>query len=568
MWKCIKCETINDEQNRFCIVCGEFRAAEIVQEKTVISRMNDSEQKSDESIVLGIDGTGHHTEKAKHGASVRGKRFVATCLIVTALSCIAAIGTFVVREKTAQQAAMEQEAEMQETMASQMTESESHAEELNAEEESQVREVEDLKTFLGLDVNEFAYEHQPLREFSDYSRWGVYSDDMSASAYIGDNRVSLIEIQDTEDYSICGLISGQDLDEAVSHLEQSGYKAMGKDPDGYLTYEKGTEFRIGLKTFDPDPDVVECIYVEDLTACLDLSYFWKKDIREFAEKMPRFADAGASAGIQYSHCGTDVCADLRSPEINYIGFSYQENPYSICGVRYGMHKDEAAEALKERGYVLIEKETDEKNQYYRKDELMMSVTCVDWDQPTVECAHMVQYKPINPQYILPFSDVAPLTEADLSGLTGWELTLARNEIYARHGYIFTNPDVAAYFQEQSWYLGTQDANTFDFGLLSEIETNNVFFIQNYENKLYALQQEQIQTETNENQTSGDTASDHYQENVNTDAWHGTGNENSGVIVDVFVPDEGDENDTGNENSFPGVIEVYDEEGNLIYVITP
>ena len=56
--------------------------------------------------------------------------------------------------------------------------------------------------------------------------------------------------------------------------------------------------------------------------------------------------------------------------------------------------------------------------------------------------------------------------------------------------------------------------------------------------------------------------------MNTDAWHGTGNENGGVIVDIFVPDEGDKNDTGNENSSPGVIEVYDENGNLIYVITP
>lgn len=34
----------------------------------------------------------------------------------------------------------------------------------------------------------------------------------------------------------------------------------------------------------------------------------------------------------------------------------------------------------------------------------------------------------------------------------WELSIMRNEIYARHGYAFANKEMAAYFAEQDWYI--------------------------------------------------------------------------------------------------------------------
>jgi len=34
----------------------------------------------------------------------------------------------------------------------------------------------------------------------------------------------------------------------------------------------------------------------------------------------------------------------------------------------------------------------------------------------------------------------------------WELSIMRNEIYARHGYAFANKDMAVYFAEQDWYI--------------------------------------------------------------------------------------------------------------------
>lgn len=56
-----------------------------------------------------------------------------------------------------------------------------------------------------------------------------------------------------------------------------------------------------------------------------------------------------------------------------------------------------------------------------------------------------------PDYILPYSDSAYLTEADLTGLTPEQLRIARNEIYARHGRIFKDEELAEYFGGKSWY---------------------------------------------------------------------------------------------------------------------
>lgn len=60
-------------------------------------------------------------------------------------------------------------------------------------------------------------------------------------------------------------------------------------------------------------------------------------------------------------------------------------------------------------------------------------------------------------YILADSHERYYTEDELSGLTKNQLAIARNEIYARHGYIFKkNQTMKKYFEGKSWYKGTKD----------------------------------------------------------------------------------------------------------------
>ena len=88
----------------------------------------------------------------------------------------------------------------------------------------------------------------------------------------------------------------------------------------------------------------------------------------------------------------------------------------------------------------------------------------------------------NSDYILPGSDKGNLTEADISGMDKDMLALARNEIYARHGYIFQDPTFSDYFNSKSWYTPQYTADQFDSSVFNQYERQNILFIQSYEEK--------------------------------------------------------------------------------------
>ena len=83
-------------------------------------------------------------------------------------------------------------------------------------------------------------------------------------------------------------------------------------------------------------------------------------------------------------------------------------------------------------------------------------------------------------FIIPDSNTHYLTEDDLRGLTSDELEIARNEIYARHGYIFKQKKMINYFSNQRWYVKSKNKVTTDD--LSEIEYANVMLIKKVENE--------------------------------------------------------------------------------------
>ncbi len=70
-----------------------------------------------------------------------------------------------------------------------------------------------------------------------------------------------------------------------------------------------------------------------------------------------------------------------------------------------------------------------------------------------------------------------LTESDLNGLSQWQLKLLRNEVFARHGYIFQTTDLQLVFSQYSWYT-PEYADVND--MLSDTERYNVTFIKRHE----------------------------------------------------------------------------------------
>ncbi len=86
-------------------------------------------------------------------------------------------------------------------------------------------------------------------------------------------------------------------------------------------------------------------------------------------------------------------------------------------------------------------------------------------------------------YILANSGTAILTSNDIKGLSKYQLALARNEIYARHGRKFQTAEYSNYFSGKKWYHINPSYNySDDNSNLNEIERKNVLFILNAERK--------------------------------------------------------------------------------------
>ena len=81
----------------------------------------------------------------------------------------------------------------------------------------------------------------------------------------------------------------------------------------------------------------------------------------------------------------------------------------------------------------------------------------------------------NDYYILPDSSSYYYSYGELSGMSSYDLYLARNEIFARHGRMFNNADLQEYFNSQAWYEPIYSPSQFDSmgNVLNDAEQKNV-----------------------------------------------------------------------------------------------
>ena len=79
-------------------------------------------------------------------------------------------------------------------------------------------------------------------------------------------------------------------------------------------------------------------------------------------------------------------------------------------------------------------------------------------------------------YMLPSSASKYYSRSELEKMSLWELYLARNEIFARHGRGFKNQDLTDYFATKRWYTQTYTPEEFDAissSQLNDYELKNV-----------------------------------------------------------------------------------------------
>ena len=78
--------------------------------------------------------------------------------------------------------------------------------------------------------------------------------------------------------------------------------------------------------------------------------------------------------------------------------------------------------------------------------------------------------------LFPDSDTRNLTGSDIAGFTDDQIQQAINEIFARHGYSFKDPDIYAFFSKYSWYHPTTTDMDAVSGQFNGYETANVNFL--------------------------------------------------------------------------------------------
>lgn len=90
---------------------------------------------------------------------------------------------------------------------------------------------------------------------------------------------------------------------------------------------------------------------------------------------------------------------------------------------------------------------------------------------------------ITGDYVISDSNSRVIETSELAGLLPWELKVARNEIYARHGREFVHKDMQCYFDTKSWYSKNSDFSETD---LTSTEIKNISIILEYEKQIESL----------------------------------------------------------------------------------
>ncbi len=130
------------------------------------------------------------------------------------------------------------------------------------------------------------------------------------------------------------------------------------------------------------------------------------------------------------------------------------------------------------------KEKDEKNEYckdcgaemFEADGEMYCTKCDVIEDEDDEYISEEEEMSKEEDYLFP-SDQKLITAEDLYGMSKEQVALIRNEIYARHGYIFQSEVYQEYFGQKDWY---QPDPNFTADSLNAIETANKDFLVKYE----------------------------------------------------------------------------------------
>lgn len=219
--------------------------------------------------------------------------------------------------------------------------------------------------------------------------------------------------------------------------------------------------------------------------------FSKQDLEELIGKtaedvkktgLVEMGDSGEFEGLSGS-----ITVRIEDGQVNYIAITGDKTKTPLFhGVSLGMTEEEANSKLVDT-YAQASNQTDNMRVYNSDKKASVYLGFTDGKVDSITYRPMEDTEGQNDQaqeYIFPDSDKKYLSEDEVRSVDASQLSLGRNEIFARHGYIFKDDSINQYFAGKSWYQGTVPADQFDMdSVFNDFEKKNVELIKKVENEV-------------------------------------------------------------------------------------
>ncbi len=198
-----------------------------------------------------------------------------------------------------------------------------------------------------------------------------------------------------------------------------------------------------------------------------------QEINDNENRNEEQSDISENAETESDETATPYAEDAEEPD-----FSSKENAGEAASLpeeKTGpdsemtpkeMHDQFFAQFYKDLSYEEIEQIIMERNEYYHNSSYYGDI--VDYwenERGIYDISGLIE-----PLY---FSDMKYYTEEDFKNVPSTVIHLAKNEIYARHGYIFENKDISNYFMSCAWYQPVYSKADFDDSVFNDYEKQNL-----------------------------------------------------------------------------------------------
>ncbi len=215
---------------------------------------------------------------------------------------------------------------------------------------------------------------------------------------------------------------------------------------------------------------------------------------------------------KYSALEGNLLVKIKDGQVNEIVITGDEKTAPVFDtVALGTTGDEAKAKLAAGypeaqdftdGFKLLNLDTKGSVECTLTDDKLTKIRYIQLSDEEIEAFNTAKEEKLRAEYIFPDSDKKYLSEDEIRTKTVDEMLIGRNEIFARHGYIFTDENLKNHFESTSWYKGTIPAEQFNSDQeFNDFEKKNVELIKQVEDEINGVSDSEV-AETDEGEFIG------------------------------------------------------------------